>query len=439
MNYSETLSYIMKQLPMFQRIGKAAYRTGLDNTYKLDEYFRSPHRKFKTIHIAGTNGKGSVSHMLASILHEAGYNTGLYTSPHLTDFRERIRVNGKMITKSFVTDFIDQHKSFFETFDPSFFEISVFMAFEYFSNLNVDVAVIEVGLGGRLDATNIITPVLSVITNIGKDHTEILGDTIEKIASEKAGIIKPGVPVVIGESQPETLPVYHQFCQKNSAPMVIADSIYKLETNRQSFEEYQVFNVLRYGRDFLTGLKCGLLGHYQQKNVATVLASVDELTKLPEENRIPVTAKHVQKGLKNVITNTGLAGRWQIIRNKPLVVCDTAHNTDGIRAVLQQVKSTPFKQLHLILGFVNDKDVQEIMHYLPVHAEYYFVRLSVPRSMDEKELALNAAAKGLKGKAYVDIASAYSDALKKSGTNDFVLITGSNFLVADFLTNMCLF
>ena len=272
MNYQDTLSYIMKQLPMYQRIGNLAYRTGLDNTLRLDDYFNHPHRHFKTIHVAGTNGKGSVSHMLASVLQEAGYKTGLYTSPHLLDFRERIRVNGMIITEKFVTDFINNHKAWFETFDPSFFEISVFMAFEYFKQNQVDIAVIEVGLGGRLDATNIISPVLSVITNIGKDHTEILGDTLEKIAAEKAGIIKTNTPVVIGESQDETLPVFSDFCYQKDAPLIIADRIYSVDYSMMSTDECQVFNVKRQGEMYFPNLKCGLLGHYQRKNIVTVLA-----------------------------------------------------------------------------------------------------------------------------------------------------------------------
>lgn len=432
MNYSETLSYIMNQLPMFQRVGKSAYRTGLDNTYKLDEYFGSPHRSFKTIHIGGTNGKGSVSHMIASILQEAGYKTGLYTSPHLTDFRERIRVNGKMITRSFVTDFINQHKAFFETFDPSFFEISVFMAFEYFRKCKVDVAVVEVGLGGRLDATNIITPVLSVITNIGKDHTDILGDTIEKIAFEKAGIIKSNVPVVIGESHKDTLPVFMEISSKLNAPLCIADEIYMIEYSMRSVDDFQVFYVRQNGKVIYSDLKCALLGLYQQKNVQTVLAAIDKITD-PENNGFDINTEQVRAGLKNVITNTGLSGRWQIIRRNPLVVCDTAHNVEGLKVVLQQVNSMAFKQLRMIIGFVNDKDVKEIMRSLPKEGDYYYVRLSVQRTMDENDLALIASASGLNGKAFPDVKSAYADAISKSDKDDLILITGSNFLVADFL------
>ncbi len=429
MNYNETLTYIMEKLPMFQRIGKQAYRSGLENTLKLDAYFNRPHNKFKTIHVAGTNGKGSVSHMLASVLQEAGYKTGLYTSPHLVDFRERIRINGKMINKPFVTNFINKHRPFFETFDPSFFEISVFMAFEYFDRNNVDVAVIEVGLGGRLDATNIINPVLSVITNIGRDHTEILGETIEAISREKAGIIKENIPVIVGESHPASAPVFMEYSKRNNSPLTFADKVYRIDYSLMSIDDYQVFNVKK-GEDIrYTNLKCGLLGNYQRKNAITVLAALDVLCSFfPDINE-----KSRYQGIRNVTRNTGLQGRWQIIRSNPKVICDTAHNADGLNQVIQQLNNTPFKRLHLILGFVNDKDVDAILKYLPARAVYYFVRLSVPRTMSETELSLRAAGAGIIGKAYIGINDAYDDALRIATKEDLVVITGSNFLVADLL------
>ena len=420
----------MKQLPMFYRIGKLAYRTGLDNTLRLDDYFNHPHVSFKTIHVAGTNGKGSVSHILASVLQEAGYKVGLYTSPHLVDFRERIRINGKMITKKFVSEFITQHKSFFETFDPSFFEISVFMAFEYFRQCHVDVAVIEVGLGGRLDATNVISPVLSVITNIGKDHTEILGDTIEKIAAEKAGIIKPNTPLVIGESHPETLPVFTGFSEQMNASMTVADSVYKIDYSMLSTDGFQVFNIAKNDHTLFTGLKCGLLGHYQRKNTITVLAALEVL-----KDHFMINDKNVYDGIRRVIENTGLSGRWHIAGYHPLVVCDTAHNADGINAVFQQVKETPFKKLHVVAGFVNDKNVEEIMKTMPSDAMYYFSRLSVPRTMDENELATLAAKSRHKGSSFENVNEAFRMAFKNAGPDDLILITGSNFLVADFLSS----
>jgi dihydrofolate synthase/folylpolyglutamate synthase len=419
----------MEQLPMFQRIGKQAYRPGLENTIQLDAYFGHPHTKFKTIHIAGTNGKGSVSHMLASVLQQAGYKTGLYTSPHLVDFRERIRINGKMISRKFIADFIRKHRPFFETFDPSFFEISVFMAFLYFKQNNVDVAVIEVGLGGRLDATNIISPVLSVITNIGRDHTEILGDTIEEIAIEKAGIIKENTPIIIGESHPETKPVFLDFSSRRKAPIIFAEGVYHIDYSMLSTDNYQVFNVKKSDEIQYTNLKCGLLGHYQRKNTVTLLAALEVLRSVFTN----IHDKAVYDGIKNVIQNTGLQGRWQLIRNNPKVICDTAHNSDGLKWVLQQVNDTPFKRLHLIIGFVNDKDTAAILKTMPANALYYFVRLSVPRTMDETVLASQAAHSGLKGHAYSGISGAYEAAIQNAEKEDLIVVTGSNFLVADFL------
>lgn len=429
MNYRKTLAYLVEQLPMYQRIGQLAYRTGLDNTYKLDEHFRSPHDHFLTIHVAGTNGKGSVSHMLASILQESGHKVGLYTSPHLLDFRERIKVNGKLISQGFVIDFVRENQIFFSTFHPSFFEISVYLAFSYFVHCKVDIAVIEVGLGGRLDATNIINPVLSVITNIGKDHTEILGDTLVKIAGEKAGIIKRGVPVVVGESHPETLPVFTQAARDLNASLSVADRQYQIHTSFTARDGYQVFNAESNGIIAYPGLKCSLLGHYQRKNTVTLLAAVDQLrlTGHPLEN------KAVYAGVRNVIKNTGLAGRWQITGHNPTIICDTAHNSDGLKQVFQQALETPHDNLHVILGFVNDKDTGDIFTFLPVDARYYFTRLSVPRTLDEKELAARAHACGHRGPSFPFIAQALASMKENAGRNDLVIITGSTFLVADFL------
>jgi dihydrofolate synthase/folylpolyglutamate synthase len=430
MNYQKTLTYIMEQLPMYQRIGNPAYHAGLDNTIRLDKYFNYPHKHFKTIHVAGTNGKGSVSHMLASVLQEADYKVGLYTSPHLIDFRERIKVNGNIVTKKFVMEFINENRSFFDTFNPSFFEISVFMAFKYFMHSHVDIAVIEVGLGGRLDATNIISPVLSVITNIGKDHTEILGDTLEKIAGEKAGIIKRNTPFIVGESQSETLPVFSRMAVRQEAQMYIADEIYQIDYSLMSVDEYQVFNVKRNSEIHFANLKCGLLGHYQRRNTVTVLAAIEQLIR----DGIPIAEKEIYSGIRNVISNTGLSGRWQLMQRNPTVVCDTAHNADGIRMVLQQAIETPCKNLHLVLGFVNDKDIREILKYMPSHASFYFTRLSVPRSMDELELVALAQRYGYRGKSFANVKDAFSAVKEKAAADDLVIITGSNFLVADFLT-----
>ncbi len=430
MNYQETLDYLVEQLPMFQKIGPAAYRTGLDNTLRLDEYFKSPHQHFASIHVAGTNGKGSVSHMLASVLQDAGYKVGLYTSPHLLDFRERIKVNGKLIGRKFITDFVENNISFFNTFRPSFFEISVFMAFNYFVRSRVDIAIIEVGLGGRLDATNIINPVLSIITNIGKDHTEILGDTLPKIAAEKAGIIKSRTPVVIGESHPETLPVFIQRAEELRAPLVVADRIYHIDSSINSSDGYQVFKVRKNASIPYPNLKCALLGHYQRKNTVTLISAIDQL----REVGFNLEEKMIYTGIKNVIRNTGLAGRWQITGHEPVTVVDTAHNADGLNQVVQQIAETPHEKLHMIIGFVNDKDVDSMLSLLPPDADYYFARLSVPRTMDEKVLESKALAAGMKGIAFPSVKEAYDGLHDKTGPNDLVVITGSTFLVADFLS-----
>jgi dihydrofolate synthase/folylpolyglutamate synthase len=429
MKYQEALDYLVEQLPMYQRIGRLAYRTDLDNTYKLDAYFNSPHRNFPTIHVAGTNGKGSVSHMLSSVLQEAGLKVGLYTSPHLMDFRERIKVNGKLISRKFITGFVEGHKTFFSTFQPSFFEISVFLAFRYFMHCKVDIAVVEVGLGGRLDATNIISPLLSVITNIGKDHTDILGDTLAKIAAEKAGIIKAGTPVVVGESHSETLPVFSRFAKQMKASLIVADHQYHINTSFKSADGYQVFNVTSDGTIPYPNLKCGLLGHYQRKNTVTLLTVIDQL----RQAGIQLDEKVIYAGIRNVIKNTGFAGRWQIVGQNPTTVCDTAHNTDGLKQVLLQVTETPYGKLHVILGFVSDKDTNDILPLMPVEASYYFTRLSVPRTLDENELASRAHDCGLRGQSFSTIQEAYASVKENAGSDDLVIITGSTFLVADFL------
>jgi dihydrofolate synthase/folylpolyglutamate synthase len=429
MNYQEILNYMLEQLPMYQRIGRQAYRSGLENAYMLDEYFNKPHSKFPAVHVAGTNGKGSVSHMLASILQQSGYKVGLYTSPHLLDFRERIRVNGKVIPKKYIVDFIKLHKPFFTTFSPSFFEISVFLAFEYFVQCNVDIAIIEVGLGGRLDATNIITPLVSVITNIGKDHTEILGDTLEKIAAEKAGIIKARIPVIIGETHNQTLPVFRQLAGKLNAPLHIADQSFKIDYSLMSLNGYQLFNVRKAGELFYPNLKCGLLGHYQRKNTVTVLKTIELL----QQTRLRITQKDIYNGIRKVIRNTGLEGRWQVTHYNPSVICDTAHNADGIIQVMRQLAETPHRLLHVVIGFVADKDINEIIKLLPGDATYYFTRLSVPRTMDEKYLEQVARKHGLKGNSFVSAEAAYRRAIRSSSQDDLIVITGSTFLVGDFL------
>ncbi len=346
--------------------------------------------------------------MLASVLQDAGYKVGLYTSPHLLDFRERIKVNGKLIGRKFITNFVDENISFFGTFKPSFFEISVFMAFNYFVHSRIDIAVVEVGLGGRLDATNIINPVLSVITNIGKDHTEILGDTLAKIAFEKAGIIKRRTPVVIGESHPDTLPVFIRRAEELKAPLVVADKQYHIDSSFSSADGYQVFKVRKNGTLPYPNLKCGLLGHYQRKNTVTLLSAIDQLRQVG----FNLEEKVIYSGLKNVIRNTGLAGRWQITGHEPITIADTAHNADGLKQVVQQIAETPHEKLHMIIGFVNDKDIESMLSLLPLEADYYFTRLSVPRTMDEKVLEAKATGKGNK-RIIIPIGEGSLDSLKR--------------------------
>lgn len=401
MTYKETLDWMFGQLPMYQQKGAAALNAKLDNIILFSDVLGNPHTKFKTIHVAGTNGKGSSSHMLASILQEAGYKVGLYTSPHLKDFRERIKINGKPVDKKFVKEFIDGNKNFLEYHRLSFFEMTVGMAFSYFAKEEVDVAVIEVGLGGRLDSTNIITPEVSLITNIGLDHTQILGDTLEKIALEKAGIIKPNVPVVISERQPETETIFSLIAHQLKSKIVLADEL----------------SLPAYTTD--------LLGDYQERNMKGVLACVRQL------ESFAISADNISNGLKRVVANTGLMGRWQILKESPLVVCDTAHNKEGLTWVLQQIKKQQYKQLHMVLGFVNDKDVKGVLGMFPKEAKYYFVRPSISRGMDVEELASLALGQGLEGQAYKTVKKGYKAALTSAEAEDMIYVGGSTFVVAE--------
>ena len=429
--YQEVLDYLYSQLPMFQRTGAAAYKDNLDNTIRLDEMFGHPHRSFKTIHVAGTNGKGSVSHMLASVLQEAGYKTGLYTSPHLKDFRERIRINGLMITEDAVVQFTElfQQKNEIEKLEPSFFELTVSMAFDYFRSRKVDVAVIEVGLGGRLDSTNIIAPEISVITNISFDHMYLLGNTLPKIATEKAGIIKKGVPVVIGETSPETSLVFEQFAEKMQTKLVFADQEYRADYSMLTIDGKQSLNIKKNNQLFYSDLKLDLLGIYQRHNVPTVLKAIDLLN----ENGWDISEKQIRKGLLNVIRNTGLLGRWQIIGHNPLVICDTGHNPAGIKLVVEQINQTAWKHLHMVIGMVNDKDQDEVLSLLPANATYYFTKASIPRAAEPEVLALKAKLFGLKGNCYSTVEQAVSAARENSGVNDLIFIGGSTFVVAEIL------
>lgn len=410
-NYSEYTNYLFSQVPMFQNLGKDAYKEGLENTFLLDEHFGHPHKKFQTIHIAGTNGKGSCSHTIASILQEAGYKVGLFTSPHLIDFRERIRVNGQMISEEYVMDFIDNEKQFFEPLYPTFFELTTAMAFKYFAEQNVDIAVIEVGLGGKLDCTNIISPLLSIITNISYDHVNLLGDTLSKIASEKAGIIKHGTPVVIGEKNIETQGVFKAKAYSEKTKIIFA------EDNDINIDNYEF----------------ELKGWYQKKNLRTILTAIDELKK-NYPSTINIKENDIINGLKNVCKNTGLMGRWQVINNKPLTVCDTGHNLGGFTYLVQQIKSQKCDKLRIVFGMVNDKDIKGVISLLPKNAIYYFTQASVKRAMPSNELKSLAQAYGLYGNAYDNIEQAYTTALHDANENDFIYIGGSSFVVADLLT-----
>lgn len=431
MNYSDTLDYLFTQLPMFQRSGPTAYKNNLENTLTLDEHYGHPHKKFKTIHVAGTNGKGSVSHMLAAVLQSAGYKTGLYTSPHLKDFRERIRINGEMIPESAVSEWVENYMSKNEKWkiDPSFFELTVAMTFDYFAQQKIDMAVIEVGLGGRLDSTNIITPEASVITNIGLDHTDLLGNTIEKIAFEKAGIIKENVPVVIGETQFETKSVFEKKANSLNAPIFFADNEYQAVYSTLTMDGMQMVRVEKNGENVLNGLQLDLLGNYQLKNLPTVLKTLDILIKKSWK----ITEQDIFEGLKSTIPLTGLKGRWQILGNNPRIVCDTGHNEDGIKMVLKQIENTAFKTLHFVFGTVGDKNPDNILRILPKNAVYYFTRANIPRALDEKELTQKAATFGLRGTAYSSVAEALRTARQNADKNDFIFIGGSTFVVGEIL------
>ncbi len=427
MTYTETVDYLFSLLPAYHRIGKPAYKGNLDNTEELDRAFGHPHRRFRTIHVAGTNGKGSVSHMTASVLQEAGYRTGLYTSPHLKDFRERIRVNGIMIGEDEVVRFVEEHDGLIRRVSPSFFELTVAMAFDYFAREKVDVAVIEVGMGGRLDSTNIIAPVLSVITNIGHDHMEFLGNTLGAVAGEKAGIIKENVPVIIGETQDETREVFRQRADERNAPLTFADQRYLCEMGLSAPESaMRPFILSGPGEsDRIEGVT-PLGGLAQQKNIQTVAAVVEALSE-----EFGLTREHFIRGVAAVVTNTGLMGRWQVLSRSPLTVCDTGHNREGLEYVMRQVMATPKERLHMVIGFVNDKDLGSVLPLFPRDAVYYFTRASVPRALDERLLMAEAVKYGLTGDSYPSVASALSAARAAALPEDMIFIGGSTFVVAD--------
>lgn len=428
MNYQEVIEFMFNSLPMYQRVGAAAYKANLDNTLAFDKITGSPHKKYKTIHIAGTNGKGSVSHSLASILQEAGYKTGLYTSPHLTDYRERIRVNGKKIEKSFITEFINSHKNFIKNVKPSFFEMSVALAFKYFELQQVEVAVIEVGMGGRLDSTNIILPELSVITNIGLDHTQFLGNSLAEIAGEKAGIIKQNIPVVIGERQKETEEVFLKKAKKKNSKISFASDNYACKILNSNLK-YSNFEVEKKTSDKSYTLNFNLSGKYQEKNLATILETVDNL----RNQGFCISDKNLKQGLENLIKNTGFHGRWETLNAEPLTICDTGHNKEGLSYTIEQLSSLEFKKLRFVLGFVNDKNVDEVLKLFPKNAEYYFCKAQIPRALDEKILLEKANLVSINGKSFENVSSAYHAAKKDADKNDVIFIGGSTFVVADLL------
>lgn len=404
MTYQDTVNWMYKQLPMYQNQGKSAYRANLDNTIQLSEYLGHPEKNFKSIHVAGTNGKGSTSHMLASIFQEAGYKVGLYTSPHLKDFRERIKINGQEVSESFVLDFVAKHRGFFEANSLSFFEMTVGMAFDYFSKEEVDIAIVEVGMGGRLDSTNIITPLVAVITNIGLDHTQFLGTTLEAIATEKAGIIKPNIPVVIGETQTEIEELFISIANKYHSKIYFAD------------------------QEILKTYESDLKGNYQKKNIKTVVQTIKII-----ENIFNISNQNIENGFLDVIKNTGLKGRWQMLKERPKIICDTAHNKEGLIYVVNQLKDENYKNLHIVFGVVNDKDVDSILPLLPKNAIYYFCKPNIPRGLDAKALQLKFSQNGFTGKSFPSVEKALNAAKNEAKKDDLIFIGGSTFVVAEII------
>ena len=425
MTYQETTEYLYNSAPLFQHVGGDAYKEGLSNTHLLDEYFGHPHTKYRTIHVAGTNGKGSCSHTLSAILQTAGYRVGLYTSPHLVDFRERIRVNGEMVSEEYVIRFVEEYRAFFEPLHPSFFELTTAMAFNYFAENHVDVAIIEVGLGGRLDCTNIITPDLSIITNISPDHTQFLGITLAQIAGEKAGIIKRGIPVVIGETTDETRPVFVNKANETNSHIILSDELNIVIDSFSDKNGGRIYNTTLY-----KDLKGELGGLCQEKNTNTILAATEELKRIGYQ----LTEEQIRHGFAHVRQLTGLMGRWQKLHERPTLVCDTGHNVGGIAYITEQLKTQTYDHLHIIMGMVNDKDVSGVLAMMPQNATYYFTRASVKRALDEKELQALAARFNLHGKTYPTVTKATQAALENAKENDFIFVGGSSFIVADLLT-----
>ena len=430
MTYQETCDYLYSQMPMFERQGASGYKEGLSTTQAFDEHFGHPHQSFATIHVAGTNGKGSVSHTLASVLQECGYIVGLYTSPHLVDFRERIRINGRPISEEYVVDFVERERAFFEPLHPSFFEVTTALAFKYFSDKHVDIAIVEVGLGGRLDCTNIINPIISVITNISFDHQQFLGDTLDKIAGEKAGIIKRGTPVIIGENHPLTRPVFEAKAKEMGAPIIFAEDEPEVISAQPTPD-----GGMHYETKHVGVLDGDLGGIYQQKNLNTALNTlkvVEELGYLysPGHNCI-----ELHNGIGKVCSNTGLMGRWQTIQQKPHVVCDTGHNVGGWQYLSRQLAMVKCEKMHIVFGMVNDKDINSVLELLPKQAIYYFTKANTKRALNEQSVRLLAINHGLSGNCYPTVYEAYKAAIEQADDNDFVFVGGSSYVVGDFLKN----
>lgn len=424
MNYQETIEYLFNSTPVFEKVGAKAYKPGLQTTETLDKHFGHSHRQFKSIHVAGTNGKGSCSHTLAAILQSEGYKVGLFTSPHLVDFRERIRVNGECISEQYIIDFVEKERRFFEPLHPSFFELTTALAFKYFAEQKVDIAIIEVGLGGRLDCTNIITPILSIITNISKDHTQFLGNTLADIAGEKAGIIKPGVPVIIGEDLPETRPVFQQKAQKENSPIIFAQDENQQEVQKaEHINGKMEYTTRTWGK--LTGELCG---DYQAKNMNTILNAVKYLTLIKNKGT------SIKYGISHVTELTGLMGRWQKIQDKPLVICDTGHNVGGWQYLAPQIKAQACRQLRIVFGMVDDKDVTTVMKMLPKDAIYYWTQATTKRAIKVEKIAELGTSLGLNGNVYPSVNKAFKAAQADAAEDDFIFVGGSSYIVADFLS-----
>lgn len=428
MNYEQTLHWMMSQLPMYQRVGRPAFKPDLSKSWDLMRLLGDPHQRFPSVHIAGTNGKGSTAHYLASILMESGFKTGLYTSPHLKDYRERIRINGKLIEKDYIKDLVNNHRQEFESLGLSFFEMTVGLAFKYFADSKVDIAVVEVGMGGRLDSTNVITPELSVITNIGLDHTYFLGETLPEIAGEKAGIIKEEIPVIVGKMQAATSSVFNQKAGDKSSSIYYADQHFSL-TPPASRQVGEYYDKLEKGdKEYLSGIFNPLAGAYQSQNIITAVAAADKLMA-----KWDISPDAIVSGIRNIVKNTDLRGRWQVMDTTPLTIADTGHNSDGIRILVRQIKLLHKKKIHFVLSTVNDKNLLDILHLLPKEAIYYFCKADIPRGLPVEELKQQAEKAGLRGAGYSSVRLAYESARKAAGIDDLVFVGGSTFTVAEVL------